>query len=127
MGWTGVFLRENESNFDFFNREFGGRLIAITEDKAEINAEEPTVLYGAISIGKEIKNVAIIGIVILVERQDENNIMYKEMTEEMGPHYYYCPKEIIEILTPIHVMEAKGIIRGESKQWAQTWRQKCLS
>ena len=131
MGWKNCFLgtirREYESNFDFFNREFGGRLVAITEDRVPVGSKEPTVLYGAIIIGQTPKEVAIIGIVILVTREDYHNVTYKEITEEMGPYYYKCPKEIIDILTPISVIEERGYFSEISKQYAKNWRNKCLS
>jgi hypothetical protein len=53
---------------------------------------------------------SVFALVVLLEGP---GICYKEMSEDMGPYYYDCPKSILALLTPT-----------ESKT-AQEWRSKC--
>lgn len=57
----------------------------------------------------------IFGVVFLtsIDSKDYYNFSYKDMDETVGPHYYDCPKSILDILSPT------------DSEYAKKWREKC--
>lgn len=53
---------------------------------------------------------SVFALVVLLEGP---GVCYKEMSEDMGPYYYECPKNILALLTPTDC------------KTAQEWRAKC--
>lgn len=56
----------------------------------------------------------VYGMVCLTSVRERYLFAYKDMSEDMGPYQYDCPKSIIDLLTPT------------DNEWANEWRQKCL-
>ena len=63
----------------------------------------------------EAEKVDIFAAVVLtgVNNKDYFNFSYKDMSESMGPHYYDCPKTILDLLTPT------------DSEFANEWRKLC--
>lgn len=55
----------------------------------------------------------VIGLVILTS-VDGYDFGYKDMSEDMGPYKYECPKSILKLLTPT------------DNTWAKLWRKRCI-
>lgn len=56
---------------------------------------------------------SVYGVVILTYCRDKNLFGYKVISEDMGPAYCYCPKSVLDALTPT------------DDEYALDWRQKC--
>lgn len=60
-------------------------------------------------------NDCVFGMVILTRTDIKYyfNFSYKEISEDMGPYYYDCPKGILDLLTPT------------DDEYANAWRKRC--
>lgn len=56
----------------------------------------------------------VYAMVCLTSVRERYLFAYKDMSEDMGPYKYDCPKSIIDLLTPT------------DNKYANEWRQKCL-
>lgn len=70
--------------------------------------------YAAIEYTKNGKT-EVYAMVCLTSVRERYLFAYKDMSEDMGPYKYDCPKSIIDLLTPT------------DSEWANEWRQKCLA
>ena len=107
MGWTGTHKPKEVSVKEFFKEEFGGENGQVID--VAVNLKEAYIAYENLTTGE------VIGIVCLIRYypKDYFNLMYKDMTENMGPFYYGCPEKILNLLTEPKSEEAKE------------WRRKC--
>lgn len=82
------------------------------KDKFEVlkAVAKGSVIYSAIKV-KETGEV--FGVVSLT-RKDGDYLMFKDMSEDVGPFYYDCPKSVLNLLTPTQNEEALK------------WREKCV-
>lgn len=75
-----------------------------------------SVYYAAIRSQNETNGTDItFGLVCLTgtDSREYFNFGYKDMTDDMGPGYYDCPKGILDLLTE------------PSNEWAAEWRENC--
>lgn len=75
-----------------------------------------TVYYSAIKrTDKETGTSKVFAMVCLtsIMTGDYWNFGYKDMTEDMHPHYYDCPESILKLLTPTE------------DDWSNEWRSNC--
>lgn len=100
MGWTYTHKKENEKIVDFFKREFesftGLRQVNILDCSVKNR-----VAYIALADTREGKT-EVRAVVCLLDYspKDYHNFGYKDMSEEMGPYAYDCPKKILDLLSP---------------------------
>lgn len=90
--------------------------------KKELNTEKYEVLkdalvgsvwYAAIR-NKETGNVYAAVVLTKIHKNDYCNFGIKWMDDSVGPYYYDCPKNILDLLSPT------------DSEWANEWRKKCL-
>lgn len=108
MGWT--YVQKQYATIDEFfeksylsdNYEFLGKgyLVNLTE------------YYRAI---RNKKTNQIFALVCLIDLSNKWQIGYKDMTEDMGPCVYNCPKKVLDIIEQCE----------PSCKWAKEWREKC--
>jgi len=113
MGWTFLHRAKGLRTEDIFRQDFG-------EGVLRFRLVGRSEAYMAYRTGKG----PVIGLVCLTQyrSRDRCNFGYKDMDESMGPYYYNCPKEILEMLSPLEEVYALGSTRYES---AKNWRDKC--
>lgn len=86
----------------------------ITSSKVLKSSMVGTTYYAAIEYSKgDYKTVY--AVVCLTSVRERYLFAYKDMSEDMGPYQYDCPKSIIDLLT------------HTDNEWANEWRQKCLA
>lgn len=86
----------------------------ITSSKVLKSSMVGTTYYAAIEYSKgDYKTVY--AVVCLTSVRERYLFAYKDMSEDMGPYQYDCPKSIIDLLPPT------------DNEWANEWRQKCLA
>ena len=117
MGWTSCHKPYGMSVDEFFDKEFNSKNFILVGKGALINLSE---YYRAVFIPvHENDKGEIVGgyyfcLVCLVHFEG-NNIAYKDMTEDMLPYYYNCPKRILDI-----VEQSKPYNEN-----ARIWRERC--
>ena len=120
MGWTGEFTQRTFK--EVFNEEVvrGFDVLRMVEIKKNPMPDEKEVseFYAAIQPnGKQY----VVGLVVIMKSyldQGKREVLWKEMDESVGPNYYGCPKNILDMLSPIESIEHAG--------YAKEWREKCL-
>ena len=91
MGWTGIHRKvERKDVYHFLREEFAGRHEIL--DCVVRNNEA----YLAV---KNTMNGKTGGWVVLLKLK-RSETLYKDMSEDMGPMYFNCPKRIIKKLSP---------------------------
>lgn len=116
MGWTYSHKRKGQSVKEFF--EESGMFKGIEGHKFDllkmrtVNMRE---CYCAVKHTKPDGGSHVFGLVILLHyaSKDYHNFGYKEMDEGMGPYYYNCPPEILDLLSETDNVNALG------------WRERC--
>jgi hypothetical protein len=107
MGWTGIPDFKGDPKDEVLNELKGQDLETMILESANRGKE----YYAALKIKS--KN-EIIGVVILTEFK-HGELLIKVMDESMGPYYFNCPKNVLQVLTPT---------KHES---AKEWRSKCYA
>lgn len=119
MGWTsyhagyyknGKIDRKAECD-DVFTWDNNGQKCTVLK-----SAMVGSVYYAAVKIQNENTGFdGVVGAVVLtsVDNKDYYNFAYKDMTEDMLPYYFDCPKGILNLLTPT------------DNESANEWRAKC--
>ena len=110
MGTTVCHKEKGQSLFDFFKREMGEGLIAISQ-------KGWSTAYAAYRT----KDDKVCGFVIILHRyNDYFNFGYKEVDEGMGPCECECPKKILDLLSP-----SEELYTGSSLEYSKRWRKYC--
>lgn len=105
MGWDCTYREKGISSYEFFKRRMPDLL-----DLKVVN----NVGYG-VCIDEDNRGEAVV-IVMEWHKDPHFNFEYKIMSEREGPFYYDCPKEIMDLLSPIKDFDWKG--------YAEEWRAK---
>jgi hypothetical protein len=114
MGWTTTYREKGIKTEDFFCKEFGdGRNGGKGIIKLMTHGTECYAAY-------RMEDDRIIGLVILTSNKKDSyfNFGWKEMTEDMGPCYYNCPKAILDMLTPLPDNQSEY-------DYSHKWRKLC--
>jgi hypothetical protein len=98
MGWTGLHRDKGMSNNDFFTRELFSEGSGTIVECSTIGG----TFYAAVRSNKGKYEGEVWGLVVLMQYngKDYYNFSYKEMSEDMEPYYYNCPKRVLDKLTP---------------------------
>lgn len=123
MGWTGIHFKPADpkayvlQDYNFENETGKSTVLA--------SAKVGNVIYAAVHNAYKVKpdvtshlldadNSCVYGLVILT-RSPKNEFLWKNISEECGPHESNCPLKILEMLTPL----------SENAEWAKAWRKRC--
>lgn len=107
MGWTYSFIYGTTDRLELCRNQFGSQPSWATIIKDAIVDD---VYYAAM---KDTETGTIWGLVVLTDIYN-GEFGYKDMSEDMLPYYFDCPKEIIKLLSPTN------------NEYANQWRQRCL-
>lgn len=113
MGWTGI--KTDQSFKQVFESEFSDLNVLkyyFHTEYPDTDCQEQSTLYAAV---KSSNNAIVFALVVLFKRYD-NEVLFKVMDETVGPYYYDCPKDIIDMLTPTEDFDSG---------YAKEWRIKC--
>ena len=121
MGWTYSHRGRRITNLQYFQEEFRGANCRLVD-----MASSMRVAYGVLEISGGNQPPYRIAIVCLLNWVNGvYNFGYKDMTEDMGPVDAKCPRRILDQLTPLDELAARGIITGSGLEWARNWRERC--
>lgn len=120
MGWTGISKYYCELNkkgkidrkatLDYEFRGWTSETCGTTTNIK--SAMVGTTYYAAFKTEKPNGAIEVWAMVIITSL-DKNEFRYKDMTEDMMPGYFDCPKSILDLLTPT------------DDEYANKWRQNC--
>jgi hypothetical protein len=110
VGYTGVHREKGISSKDFFQHE----LFPAGTGQIIESATVGSVFYAAV---KTALTQEVWGLVVIFkyDSKDYFNFTFKEMSDDMGPYYYDCPKRVLDKLTPT------------DNRFANDWREKCYA
>jgi hypothetical protein len=117
MGWDGVMFNENMTKskaLKFLKREFEDTIIDMEAVPCRVVRDDPR--YEVYTAMKDIETGEIYGCVILLDWRKvgtETELLYKSMSESLGPYAYSCPEHILNRLSPTNA------------EWALKWRSEC--
>ena len=118
MGWTEYVATEfNKGRVDRkseCDKIFNWVDDNITSSKVLKSSMVGTTYYAAIEYSRGDEKY-VYAVVCLTSVRERYLFAYKDMSEDMGPYHYDCPKSIIDMLSPT------------DNEWANEWRQKCLA
>jgi hypothetical protein len=104
MGWTFTHKENGVSTLDFFKQEFDQENGKVLDCKVKDNVAYLLYQFKG-------KNTALV--CLLERRKDYHNFGYKDMCEDCGPYYHFCPASILDKLSPT------------DNQSALEWRAEC--
>ncbi len=123
MGSTGVYTTKptrqvitEAVTFNDDNGNSGRVLAAATKGGVTYMAWER--VYGP-NAGTHSNKKFVMGLVILHSRGN-GEVVYKEVSEDMGPCEAECPARILDLLSPVEEFAC-----GSGIEWATGWRAKC--
>ena len=116
MGWTGVpwlydGFRQSDvkSYLDGSFEHSGYRVLKSTVRRSELDNRE-LVYYAAVSHPKRPQECFA---AVFLACLDGEQMLYKDMTEDVGPNECDCPESILGLLSPT------------TSEWAMEWRERC--
>ena len=119
MGWTSFHKPYGMSVDEFFDKEFNSKNFILVGKGALVNFSE---YYRAVFIpvhendkGETVGGYYICLVALVHMGKGEFNFAYKDMTEDMLPYYFNCPKRILDIV------EQSKPYNDNSK----VWRERC--
>jgi hypothetical protein len=121
MGWTTFNFNGTKKEFleSEFNREPNWGTII---DSSIVGS----TIYAAVKLGSNHGERAglITALIIMTSnnKKEHYNFGYKDMTEGCGPHFYKCPKRIINLLSPVDDLYDAD---SSAREYATNWRNKC--
>jgi hypothetical protein len=111
MGWTTTHKQKGQSIENFFKDQWDGEFFTVLKCKT-YNLRE---VYMACEARPKDKAPYVFGMVVLISFMPKSsyNFGYKDMDESMGPNYYNCPTEILDMLSVT------------DSEYANAWRARC--
>ena len=94
MGWTSMHRDKGTSNKDFFQEDFD------TGTKFHAYGTVNGVFYAAVETPRNPGEVWALVVLTKWVPNDYHNFVFKDMSEEMGPHEHRAPLSVLNALTP---------------------------
>ena len=123
MGWTSYTINRNEKTADVLRRELNQDSAQGTRTSWEVIDHSITgsTYYAIIKMNTTTGNAHFYGMVVLTERRagyrpDLVEFAFKDMAEDMGPHYYDMPARMLNKLDQL---------APTPDGYAKKWRDNC--
>jgi len=121
MGWTSYTIDRNEKTADVLRRELNQNSAQGTRWEIIDHSITGSTYYAIMKMTTPTGNAHFYGMVVLTERRasyrpDLVEFAFKDMAEDMGPHYYDMPARMLNKLDQL---------APNPTGYAKTWRDRC--